>query len=295
MPTVEFINTGPLTTLQDNGRYGVQHFGVSVSGAIDKRLMHYVNHELGNKPGHPVLEFALQGPRLSIQDNVIICCAGDFDFQIEKQNGQRITGIQCKIYKLESNDIISIGSCKNHTYGYIGFAHDFLVKPMFGSYSIDTRSAIGPNNGKSFCNGDILTLSKCQAINIVIPAVFPDMTVPDVIRITKGPHWNYFVNVNDFLEQSFLVTPTRNRVGMWLRGPCIDTNMQHSMISQGNVKGVIQVTSAGETVVLLNDQGTNGGYPKIAVICDDDYEKMCQMPANRYFKFKLKDDPHALS
>jgi len=290
MPTVEFIKTGPLTTLQDNGRYGVQHIGLTPSGAIDKRLMHYVNRELGNKLDHPVLEFALQGPKLRIQDNVIICCAGDFDFQIEKQNGQIITGIQCKIYMLESNDIVSIGFCKNHTYGYIGFAHDFLVEPLFGSYSIDTYAALGPNNGKVFCNGDMLTLSKCQGVNIGVPGVFPNMTVPTEIKITKGPHWDYFLNTNDFLEQSFLVTHKRNRIGMRLQGPHIKTNMQHDMLSLGNIRGAVQITPSGDTIALLSDHGPSGGYPKIAVICNDDYEKLCQMPTNWYFKFKLKDD-----
>ena len=290
MPTVEFIKTGPITTLQDNGRYGVQHIGLTPSGAIDKRLMHYVNSELGNKLDHPVLEFALQGPTLRIQGNVIICCAGDFDFQIEKQNGKIITGIPCKIYMLESNDIISIGVCKNHTYGYIGFAHDFLVKPLFDSYSIDTYACLGPNNGKVFCNGDMLALSICQGVSIGVPGIFPDMTVPTEIKITKGPHWDYCVNANDFLEQRFLVTHKRNRIGMRLQGPKIKNNLPADMLSLGNIKGAVQITPGGDTIALLSDHGPSGGYPKIAVICNDDYEKLCQMPTNWYFKFKLKDD-----
>jgi UPF0271 protein len=288
MPSIEFINAGILTTLQDRGRYGVQHMGISVSGAIDKRLMHYVNNELGNTPDHPVLEFALQGPDLRICDNVLLCCAGDFNFQIKKQNGQTINGIQNKLYLLENNDILLTGTCKEHVYGYIGFAHEFLVNPVFESYSIDTRTNIGPNFGKKFSDNDIIGLSRLQEVNIKPSVVFPNLTTPDVIRVTKGPQWNNFINREDFFNNAFSVTTRRNRVGMYLKGPAIKNNMKHDMMSEGIVKGAIQITPNGETIVLLSDHGTTGGYPKIAVVCDEDYEKLAQMPAGQQFNFAME-------
>jgi allophanate hydrolase subunit 2 len=75
---------------------------------------------------------------------------------------------------------------------------------------------------------------------------------------------------------------------MYLKGPAIKNNMKHDMMSEGIVKGAIQITPNGKTVVLLSDHGTTGGYPKIAVVCDEDYEKLAQMPFNHQFNFILE-------
>lgn len=45
--TVE--NGGILTTVQDEGRFGNQAFGVSTSGAMDPRAFHIANLLVGNK------------------------------------------------------------------------------------------------------------------------------------------------------------------------------------------------------------------------------------------------------
>ena len=36
MPIMEVLDTGPLTTIQDNGRFGLRAFGVSQSGPMDQ-------------------------------------------------------------------------------------------------------------------------------------------------------------------------------------------------------------------------------------------------------------------
>ena len=45
--TVE--NGGILTTVQDEGRFGNQAFGVNTSGATDPRALHIANLLVGNK------------------------------------------------------------------------------------------------------------------------------------------------------------------------------------------------------------------------------------------------------
>lgn len=52
--TVE--NGGILTTVQDEGRFGNQAFGVSTSGAMDPRAFHIANLLVGNKKTEGALE-----------------------------------------------------------------------------------------------------------------------------------------------------------------------------------------------------------------------------------------------
>ena len=61
--TVE--NGGILTTVQDEGRFGNQAFGVSTSGAMDPRAFHIANLLVGNKKTEGALEMTFIGPTLT--------------------------------------------------------------------------------------------------------------------------------------------------------------------------------------------------------------------------------------
>ena len=45
--TVEVIRPGLLTSVQDLGRFGMQHFGVPVSGAMDGYALRVANRLVG--------------------------------------------------------------------------------------------------------------------------------------------------------------------------------------------------------------------------------------------------------
>ena len=57
---------GPLTTLQDLGRYGYQKYGVLVSGAMDSLSLELGNLLVQNKPGEGALEMTMGGPVLKL-------------------------------------------------------------------------------------------------------------------------------------------------------------------------------------------------------------------------------------
>jgi allophanate hydrolase subunit 2 len=65
----------------------------------------------------------------------------------------------------------------------------------------------------------------------------------------------------------------------------VDTNIK----SEGIIKGVIQVPSDGNPIIMLSDHGTIGGYPKIGVVISADYDKLVQLPPGSKIKFKEID------
>ena len=52
------------------------------------------------------------------------------------------------------------------------------------------------------------------------------------------------------------------------------------------VKGVIQVPTDGNLIIMLADHGTIGGYPKIATVISADFDKLVQMSPGSKIKFK---------
>ena len=82
--TVE--NGGILTTVQDEGRFGNQAFGVSTSGAMDPRAFHIANLLVGNKKTEGALEMTFIGPTLTFtSDNIIAVTAGDLTQMLDGQ------------------------------------------------------------------------------------------------------------------------------------------------------------------------------------------------------------------
>ena len=51
MRTIRIIKPGPLTTVQDLGRWGFQDRGVPVSGAVDQYALRLGNLIVGNREG----------------------------------------------------------------------------------------------------------------------------------------------------------------------------------------------------------------------------------------------------
>ena len=57
-PALRLVAPGLLTTLQDMGRFGYQHLGIPVSGALDPVALYAANLLVGNPPATAALEIA---------------------------------------------------------------------------------------------------------------------------------------------------------------------------------------------------------------------------------------------
>ena len=62
--TLEIIEPGMLTTVQDVGRHGYGRFGVPVSGAMDTFALRAANLLVGNDDNAACLEMTVLGPRV---------------------------------------------------------------------------------------------------------------------------------------------------------------------------------------------------------------------------------------
>ena len=63
MPVLEVLDTGPLTTIQDIGRFGLRAFGVSQAGPMDQLAFEMANLLVGNMQSAAAVEFASNGGR----------------------------------------------------------------------------------------------------------------------------------------------------------------------------------------------------------------------------------------
>ena len=285
----EILRAGVNTTIQDKGRNHLYHVGITVSGAIDQRNYTLSNKLVENQLNEAVVEFAYQGPLLKLKNGKInFAISGDIFFQIIRKNFEVEDGECYKSYILADGDQIDIISTKDYAYGYLAVNGGFDLKQTWGSYSINTKANIGPNNGKKYSLNDKIFIKKSDTKNLSKKYINYNYFSDNIIRIIKGTNFDYFSKdaIDKFFNEDFLITNLVDRMGVRLRGPRLKNIVSTNIKSEGLVRGVIQVPADGNPIIMLSDHGTVGGYPKIGVVIAADLDLIGQLLPGTKIKFK---------
>ena len=276
------------TTFQDNGRKNYNHIGIPISGVMDRRNYILANSLLKKSLDSPVIEFAYQGPLLKYYGRKLcIAITGDVKFQIIKSNQQIIEGDTYKVYLIENNDKIDIQSTTHSVYGYLSINENLIIDNIWGSVSTNTIAKIGANNGNKLSKEQKIIIDHKNKSTSLTNLNFANSKI-EFIRVLKSTNFNFFSKdaQQKFFNSEFKVTKLSDRMGMRLEGKKLENIISTNIKSEGLVKGVVQVPSDGNPIVMLADHGTIGGYPKIANVISADLDKLVQMPPGSVIKFK---------
>ena len=287
MSHFKVIRPGINTTFQDLGRKNLHHFGIPFSGAMDNRNYLLSNAIAGNKENTPVIEFAFQGPLLKFKgDKINFNITGNVNFNIIKKKN-KIEGNCYQSYTLEYGDELDILSTNSSVYGYLAISGNFDIQFQWDSCSTNTKASIGANDGKKLEKDQQVNILKSHSLNSSRKLEYLNSKI-EKIRVIKGTNFDYFSEKckKIFFKNDFTVTKLSDRMGMRLEGDKIENIVNTNIKSEGIIKGVIQVPSDGNPIIMLSDHGTIGGYPKICVVISADYDKLVQLPPGSKIKFK---------
>jgi biotin-dependent carboxylase-like uncharacterized protein len=276
----EVLRAGINTTIQDDGRKNLYHIGITSSGSIDKKNYKLSNIILKNEINSPAIEFAFQGPHLKMKNGrCFFCITGSVDFQLIRNNGLVEKGYGYKIYNLEEEDEIDIRSTKSSVYGYLNVKNGFNFEKVWGSYSINTKANIGPNEGKKFSANQKIYLNRTLDKDPKIIQLRYLNNKINKVRIIKGTNFDYFSDKAKkiFFSDPFIISNEIDRMGIRLTGPNLENVVSSNIKSEGLVKGTIQVTSDGNPIIMLADHGSIGGYPKIGTVISADLDGLAQL------------------
>ncbi len=276
------------TTFQDNGRINLNHIGIPIGGAMDKRNFILANALLKKEIHSPVIEFAYQGPLLEFNGSKIyLVITGDVQFQIIKKNEEKIIGKTYNVYLIENKDQIDIQSTNKSVYGYLSISENFIIDKIWNSFSTNTKAKIGSNNGEKLSDNQIINVENKNKNSILAKLNYVNKKI-EYIRVIKSTNFDYFSKKAKtiFFNNKFKVTKLSDRMGMRLEGQILENIVNTNIKSEGLVKGVVQVPSDGNPIIMFADHGTIGGYPKIANVISADFDKLVQMTPGSYIKFK---------
>ena len=285
----EILRPGINTTIQDNGRNHLYHFGITVSGAIDQRNYKLANQIVKNNLTEATIEFAYQGPLLRLRNGKInFAITGNIIFNIIRKDLKIEKGKCYQNYILNDDEQIDIISSNKSVYGYLSVSGGFKLEKIWNSFSINTKANIGPNNGQKYSINEKIFINKSNVEKNSIKQINYKDLFDGIVRVIKGTNFNYFseeAKKNLFMKE-FIVTRLVDRMGMRLDGPYLENLIKTNIKSEGLIKGVIQVPPDGKPIIMLSDHGTIGGYPKIAVVISADLDKVAQLTPGTKIRFK---------
>jgi len=282
------LRPGINTTYQDQGRFGLQHYGVPAGGCMDTESFLLANSLVGNKTNEGLIEFAYQGPLLElIEGKTKIAITGNINFKIIQSDNKIIDGKCNRSYNIKEGDKIDILATKESVYGYFAVEGGFDLKPFFNSISTLVRAQIGSNEGKKIKINDKIIFNK-NSDSYKNFSTTVTLNETNIIRVLKGPQYDYFMESSrkEFFSHKYKITNLTDRMGTRLEGPMIKNIVSTNIRSEGIIKGAIQVPADGQPIILLTDHPTIGGYPKIAHVISADYDLLVQKKPGTSISFK---------
>lgn len=292
------IKAGILDTIQDTGRYGYQSLGINPGGSMDRFFAQLSNGLLGKEMSAPVIEMHFPASTIQFNEATIICIAGaDFSPVIDKKP---IPLHQPVV--INKDTILEFEKVKNGSRCYLSILQNFHLSIWLNSYSTNLKAQAGGFEGRALKNGDVIGFEKNNAFisylagrNVVVlpwKAQPSEETATDKIEVIEGKEWSWLTEESQqwFKNNSFTISNVADRMGYRLKGSELTLKEQKQLISSGVAFGTIQLLPNGQLIVLMADNQTTGGYPRIANIISAHLPALAQMKPNDRFTFRMTDN-----
>lgn len=262
MNRIRVLTAGAQTTVQDLGRFGWAHFGVSASGAADELALRAGNLLVGNAENAAALEMTLVGGAFEFEDDAVIALAGS-DFGAGLPLWTPIA--------IQAGGAVRCGPTRSGARCYLCVRGGLAVPRTMGSASTHVATGVG---GRALRMGDVLPVGDGAVRQPRRAAAPPPFPRDAVLRTTRGPQAEWFGE--ELYRGTWTVSEESNRMGLRLRGEPIPSPAGH-MLTEGVALGAVQAPPDGQPIILFVEQQTTGGYPKPANVISADFWRLGQL------------------
>lgn len=263
---IEVLDPGLLLTVQDLGRGGHAHLGVSHSGACDQAAARRANAAVGNANSAAVLETTVSGAVLRISQPAVVAVTGA---EAEVFVGD-VPAPRNRPVRLGAGQVLEVGPAGAGMRNYIAVRGGIAADAPLGSRSTDTLSGLGPAPLK---RGDRIQVGEASAPGHDLfagpfPAA-PRIAGPHervTLTLEPGPRADWIRDLGDVERRVWEASADSNRIGLRLTGEPLTWARDDELVSEGLVAGAVQIPPGGQPVIFLADHPTTGGYPVVGVL-----------------------------
>ncbi len=279
MITIE--RAGPLSTVQDLGRPGLAHLGVSPSGAADRTAHRLANRLVGNQEDAATIETTLGGLVIIMETLSWVAVTGA---PTEVLINDRANSSHCS-FPLRPGERLTIKPPPVGLRNYLAIRGGIKITRTLGSRSTDVLSALGP-----------APLQAGQRVKLCRPRrPLPDIELAPpnpprrVLDLSPGPRRDWFTDAawQSLLAAEWTATAEGNRVAVRLDGPILERRVRAELPSEGLLRGAIQVPTSGQPLIFLADHPVTGGYPVIAMLADRAADHAAQLRPGDQLRFRV--------
>lgn len=297
---LEVVATGPLSLIQDVGRFGYGAVGVGRSGAADGAAFRRGAVLLGNTPDCAAIEVLLGGLTVTAHGALSIAVTGaaipvSIDGVLVDSGGPMT---------IPDGAAVTLGSATIGLRGYLSVRGGIAVPPVLGSRSTDTLAGLGP---AKLGRGDRLPVGPADRPGPAAAAAAtpfdPAPTAPDsagrvtivdpvVLDVSPGPRFDWFADPEQLVCTRWVMSAHSDRVGLRLTGGVLArVPGRPELPSEGMVLGCLQVPPSGEPVLLMPDHPVTGGYPVIGVVTGASMDRAAQLRPGQSVQFRWTPGP----
>jgi biotin-dependent carboxylase-like uncharacterized protein len=271
--------TGPLALIEDLGRPGLAHLGVSPSGAADRTACALANRLVGNPEGAAVIEITVGGLVITVDRLAWIAVAGA---PTQLEVGGRPTASHTPI-ALQPGIELRVDPPAYGVRNYLAVRGGLRVSKTLRSRSTDMLSGLGPAPLRP---GDRLEVGRPRAR---MPGVelAPPHQPRKRLELQPGPRRDWFTDQAwaALIGQPWTVSADADRVAVRLDGPVLDRRIHDELPSEGLLRGAVQVPRSGRPLIFLADHPVTGGYPVIAVLTERAADHAAQLRPGERVRF----------
>ncbi|AMY10959.1 KipI antagonist [Luteitalea pratensis] len=277
-PGLTLVRAGLHTTVQDAGRWGHQHLGVPVGGALDLDALRRANTLVGNAPGEAALEVTLVGCALRAEVPMHAAVTGaTFDLDVHGRPMAADSAIA-----LAAGDLLTLGERRGGARACVAVRGGIDTPLVLGSRSawpLDTRRG-------ALTDGSRLAIGS-RVAGPVRPGRLPGSPRTNVLRVVAGPDAPVAADALVIMcTNTYMITAGASRMAYPLDGAPMHLLMPDRP-SSGTVTGAIQVLPSGLPMLLMAERQTTGGYPVVAIVITADVGQAAQLAPADDVRFEL--------
>ena len=277
---IKVIKPGLYSTIQDKGRKGQQSYGIPYSGSMDSFSSDLANKILNNSINSAVLEITMVGPVLEFINETVICVTGA---NLSPLLNNKIIKMNNPIY-VKPYDVLSFGVLKSGLRSYIAILGGFKTEKVLGSRSMFKNLTKAVKLAKN----DVLNFNKELIFKSSKINLHKTSNIDNEIKAYEGPEFDMLDSYQkDFiLSNKFMISNNYNRMAIQLSDLLF--NNLDPIITSIVMPGTVQLTPAGNMIILMKDCQTTGGYPRILQIEEKSINSLAQLKKDSHLWFSLK-------
>ena len=279
---IKVLKAGLYSSIQDLGRSPLQPIGVPMGGAMDRESAQNANALLENSPEAAVLEITMTGPVLAFTENAWVAFSGAvFPIYLDQNKIANNTPIWVK-----AGQELRFGTLEKGVRLYMAIKGGFLSDILLGSRSLQAHLSpmIKLEKGMELPHA---TGEKDQAVILEKKSNTP-LDAKKILAF-QGPEFRDLdvSQQREISQQIFKVSNLNNRMAYQLLPPI--SPFDKSQLTGPVLPGTVQITPAGNLMVLMREAQTTGGYPRILQLTAESINALAQLKTGDTFRIKILD------